>query len=133
VRERERGTIEQLIVTPIRAWELLVGKLVPYVVIGFGDALEVLVLGTLWFHVPVRGNIGLLLGLALATKTLLDLEHHQFTEMSYGLRWRGACNECWSLTLVYQQFPDERQVSFLITLRGVSGSESKGVKELFLQ
>jgi hypothetical protein len=71
--------------------------------------------------------------LALATKTLLDLEHHQFTEMSYGLRWRGACNECWSLTLVYQQFPGERQVSFLITLRGVSGSESKGVKELFLQ
>ena len=64
VRERERGTIEQLIVTPIRAWELLVGKLVPYVVIGFGDALEVLVLGTLWFHVPVRGSIGLLLGLA---------------------------------------------------------------------
>jgi ABC-2 type transport system permease protein len=64
VRERERGTIEQLIVTPIRSWELLVGKLVPYVVIAFGDALEVLVIGTLWFHVPVRGNIGLLLGLA---------------------------------------------------------------------
>ncbi len=64
VRERERGTIEQLIVTPIRPWELLVGKLVPYVVIAFGDALEVLVIGTLWFHVPIRGNIGLLLGLA---------------------------------------------------------------------
>jgi ABC-2 type transport system permease protein len=64
VRERERGTIEQLIVTPIRSWELLVGKLVPYIVIAFGDALEVLILGTLWFHVPVRGNIGLLLGLA---------------------------------------------------------------------
>jgi ABC-2 type transport system permease protein len=64
VRERERGTIEQLIVTPIRPWELLVGKLMPYVVIAFGDALEVLVLGTLWFHVPVRGSIGLLLGLA---------------------------------------------------------------------
>ena len=64
VRERERGTMEQLIVTPIRSWELLVGKLVPYVVIAFGDALEVLVIGTLWFHVPVRGNIGVLLGLA---------------------------------------------------------------------
>ncbi len=64
VRERERGTIEQLIVTPIRSWELIVGKLVPYVVIAFGDALEVLVLGTLWFHVPVRGSIGLLLALA---------------------------------------------------------------------
>jgi ABC-2 type transport system permease protein len=64
VRERERGTIEQLIVTPVRSWELIVGKLVPYVVIAFGDALEVLIIGTLWFHVPIRGNIGLLLGLA---------------------------------------------------------------------
>jgi len=64
VRERERGTMEQLIVTPIRSWELLVGKLVPYVVIAFGDALEVLAIGTLWFHVPIRGDIGLLLGLA---------------------------------------------------------------------
>src|SRR5512143_1305812 len=62
VRERERGTMEQLIVTPIRPWELLVGKLAPYVVIAFGDALEILVLGILWFHVPMRGNIGLLLG-----------------------------------------------------------------------
>ncbi len=64
VRERERGTIEQLIVTPIRPWELIVGKLLPYVVIAFGDALEVLIIGTLWFHVPIRGNIILLLGLA---------------------------------------------------------------------
>ena len=62
VRERERGTMEQLIVTPIRPWELLVGKLVPYVVIAFGDALEVLVIGILWFHLPMRGSLGLLLG-----------------------------------------------------------------------
>jgi ABC-2 type transport system permease protein len=62
VRERERGTMEQLIVTPIRPWELLVGKLAPYVVIAFGDALEILVIGILWFHVPMRGSIGLLLG-----------------------------------------------------------------------
>ena len=79
------------------------------------------------------GQISLPWRLALATKTLWDLEHRQFTEMSYGLRWRGACNECWAITLVYQQFPEKRQVSFLITLRGVSGSESKGVKGLFLQ
>jgi len=61
VRERERGTMEQLIVTPIRPWELLVGKLAPYVVIAFGDALEILVIGIVWFHVPMRGSIGLLL------------------------------------------------------------------------
>ena len=64
VRERENGTIEQLIVTPVRSWELIVGKLFPYTLIAFFDVLEILVLGTLWFHVPIRGSIGLLLALA---------------------------------------------------------------------
>lgn len=64
VRERERGTIEQLIVTPVRPWELVVGKLVPYVLIAFFDTLEILVIGTLWFDVPVRGSLGLLLALS---------------------------------------------------------------------
>jgi ABC-2 type transport system permease protein len=64
VREYENGTIEQLIVTPVRSWELMVGKLFPYTFIAFADVLEILVLGTLWFHVPIRGSIGLLLGLA---------------------------------------------------------------------
>ncbi len=64
VRERERGTIEQLIVTPIRSWELIVGKIVPYVLIAFIDTLEILVVGTLWFGVPIRGSLGLLLALS---------------------------------------------------------------------
>lgn len=62
VRERERGTIEQLIVTPIRPWELVVGKLLPYALLGFLNTLEVLALGNLWFGMPVRGNLGLILG-----------------------------------------------------------------------
>jgi len=61
VRERERGTIEQLIITPIRSWELVVGKLTPYVFLAFFDMLEVLVVGTLAFHVPMNGNLELLL------------------------------------------------------------------------
>jgi ABC-2 type transport system permease protein len=61
VRERERGTIEQLIVTPIRSWELIVGKIAPYVLIALFNTLEVLAVGTLWFGVPVRGSLGLLL------------------------------------------------------------------------
>jgi ABC-2 type transport system permease protein len=64
VREYENGTIEQLIVTPVRSWELMVGKLLPYTLIAFADVLEILILGTLWFGVPIRGSIGLLLGLA---------------------------------------------------------------------
>ena len=64
VRERERGTIEQLIVTPIRAWELVVGKLTPYVIIAFIDTLEILVAGVLIFGVPINGSVPLLLALA---------------------------------------------------------------------
>jgi ABC-2 type transport system permease protein len=61
VRERERGTIEQLIVTPIRPWELIVGKLMPYVVLAFVMMLEVLAIGHWWFGVPIRGSLSLIL------------------------------------------------------------------------
>jgi len=61
VREREQGTIEQLIVTPIRSHELILAKIIPYALIGFFDTIEILVIGTLWFHVPIRGSLGLML------------------------------------------------------------------------
>jgi ABC-2 type transport system permease protein len=60
VRERERGTIEQLIVTPIRSWELILGKILPYVILAFIDVLEVLIIGRYWFKVPIRGDLGLI-------------------------------------------------------------------------
>ena len=61
VRERERGTIEQLIVTPIRPWELIVGKLLPYVILTLFAALEVIAVGHWWFGVPVRGSLSLII------------------------------------------------------------------------
>ena len=64
VRERERGTIEQLIVTPIRPWELVVGKVLPYVILAFLNTLEVLLIGALWFEVPIRGDLGLILAVS---------------------------------------------------------------------
>lgn len=64
VRERERGTIEQLIVTPLRSWELVVGKLLPYVLLAFLNTLEVLALGAWWFKVPIRSDLGLILALS---------------------------------------------------------------------
>ncbi len=64
VRERERGTIEQLIVTPIRSWELIVGKLLPYVILGLLNTVEVLVVGAWWFVVPIRGDIFLIMGVS---------------------------------------------------------------------
>jgi len=57
VRERERGTIEQLIVTPIRSWELVLGKILPYTFLALFDTLEVLLVGHWWFGVPIRGSL----------------------------------------------------------------------------
>ena len=68
VRERERGTIEQLIVPPIRSWELMVGKIAPYVILASVEVLEALIIGHWWFKVPVIGNLGLI---ALSSGLLL--------------------------------------------------------------
>jgi ABC-2 type transport system permease protein len=57
VRERERGTIEQLIVTPIRSWELVLGKILPYTILGLFDTITVIAVGNWWFSVPVRGSL----------------------------------------------------------------------------
>ncbi|HAG08507.1 MAG TPA: ABC transporter permease [Desulfotomaculum sp.] len=65
VRERERGTLEQLMVTPVKGPELMIGKLIPYVIIAFVDMGLALSIATLWFKVPVAGSIFLLLGLTL--------------------------------------------------------------------
>lgn len=64
VRERERGTIEQLIVTPIRPWELIVGKILPFAFVSLLITIEVLVIGTFWFEVPIRGSLPLLLAIS---------------------------------------------------------------------
>lgn len=64
VRERERGTIEQLIVTPIRPFELIIGKILPYALVALGIMIEVLLIGTFWFQVPIKGNIVLLMSIA---------------------------------------------------------------------
>ncbi len=63
VRERERGTIEQLIVTPIRNWELVLAKIIPYIIVSFADTILILVVGTFLFGVPIRGSLLLLFAL----------------------------------------------------------------------
>ena len=61
VREREVGTLEQLNVTPLGRWELILGKLLPYSVIGFMDVLLVVAVAVFWFEIPLRGSVALLL------------------------------------------------------------------------
>jgi ABC-2 type transport system permease protein len=64
VRERERGTIEQLIVTPIRSYELVLGKILPYVILAILNTLEVIAIGHWWFHVPIRSSLTLILAIS---------------------------------------------------------------------
>ncbi|MGI6685473.1 MAG: ABC transporter permease [Bacillota bacterium] len=65
VRERERGTLEQLIITPIRPAELIMGKLVPYIFIGLFDVLLVIALAVFLFSVPIKGSFLLLMVLSV--------------------------------------------------------------------
>jgi len=60
VREREIGTLEQVMVTPIRRWEFILGKTIPFFLIGCFDAAIISLVGTLWFGVPFRGSLGVL-------------------------------------------------------------------------
>jgi ABC-2 type transport system permease protein len=60
VRERERGTLEQLIVTPMKTWELMLGKIIPYIFVGYVQATVALLVGIVVFDLPVRGSLGLL-------------------------------------------------------------------------
>lgn len=65
VREKELGTLEQLNVTPLRRWELVVGKLLPYALIGVIDIFLVVGVARLWFQVPLLGSFWLLFGLTM--------------------------------------------------------------------
>ena len=97
VRERERGTIEQLIVTPIRSWELVLGKLLPYVILAFVETFEIIIIGHYWFGVPVRGSLLLIiftsglflmssLGIGLFASTIANTQQEaMLTVMMYNL------------------------------------------------
>lgn len=74
VREKEIGTMEQIMVTPITPREFILGKTLPFALIGFADVVLVTAIGVLWFEVPIRGNLVLLFaGTALYLLTTLGL------------------------------------------------------------
>lgn len=65
VKEKEQGTMEMLIATPLRGWELLLGKLPPYIAAGLLNVVLATVIGVFWFGVPFAGNFPLYLVLSL--------------------------------------------------------------------
>ena len=64
VREKEMGTIEQLEITPLSSFELIIGKVIPFIIIGYFDISLVTIIGTTWFSIPIHGSILLLYLLA---------------------------------------------------------------------
>lgn len=72
VREKEIGTMEQIIVTPITPIEFILGKTIPFALIGFADVILITLIGVFWFDVPIRGNL-LLLFIATALYIMTTL------------------------------------------------------------
>lgn len=72
VREKEIGTMEQIIVTPIRRWEFILGKTLPFALIGYLNVTMVTTLAVFWFDIPIRGSL-LLLGVATGVYLLSSL------------------------------------------------------------
>lgn len=91
VREKERGNIEQLLVTPIKPHELMIGKLIPYICIGLMIAVTIILAARFMFHIPIRGNpmtllaltflfLMVCLGIGLLASTVAD-NQQQATQM----------------------------------------------------
>jgi len=72
VKEKESGTLEQLLVTPISSYQIVLGKIVPYIIIGLFELTAVLISAVLWFRIPFRGNFLtiLIFGLIYMTSSL---------------------------------------------------------------
>jgi len=94
VREKEMGTLEQIIVSPIRPWQLVLGKLFPFACVGFLDALLVTAVAVGLFRVPLRGSLALLvlltlpfllctLGLGLFVSTLVRTQQQAMMSAVY--------------------------------------------------
>lgn len=96
VRERERGNLELLIATPIQSFELMIGKILPYVLIGYLQVSLILALGAFLFEVPIRGSLAdfylsvgvfivsvLTLGLVISTFAMSQFQAFQLTFMSF--------------------------------------------------
>jgi len=72
VKERETGTLEQLLVTPLKPWQIIAGKTIPFAMLGIAEMALATTVGVLWFNIPIVGNVALLalLGLTFILATL---------------------------------------------------------------
>src|ERR1700689_1030628 len=134
VREREIGTLEQLMVTPITSTELIIGKTLPFMQVGLANVIVVGILGSWWFEVPFRGDIFLLLlgtmlflssalGVGLLISTVCETQQQSFAisffYISPAIMLSGFGYPITSMPIGLQYFTNlDPRRSFLIVLRG---------------
>jgi ABC-2 type transport system permease protein len=135
VREREIGTLEQIMVTPIRRWEFILGKTLPFFLIGCFDATMISLIGTLWFGVPLRGKVAVLalglmtymlaaLGLGLFLSTLSATQQQamiaSFFFIMPMITLSGFGNPISSMPPFFQKLSHVNPVTYaMVVLRGV--------------
>jgi ABC-2 type transport system permease protein len=135
VREREIGTLEQIMVTPIRRWEFILGKTLPFFLIGCFDATMISLIGTLWFGVPLRGKVAVLalglmtymlaaLGLGLLLSTLSATQQQAMVASFFFIMpmitLSGFGNPISSMPLFFQKLTQINPVTYvMVVLRGV--------------
>jgi ABC-2 type transport system permease protein len=135
VREREIGTLEQIMVTPIRQAEFILGKTIPFFLIGLFDAALITAVGTFWFHVPLRGSLLVLgcgtvlylfcvLGIGLLISTLSETQQQAMVSAFFFLMpaiiFSGFASPISSMPTVPQwiTFADPLRY-YIVILRGV--------------
>src|SRR3984957_15099093 len=134
VREREIGTLEQLMVTPISPTELIVGKTLPFLIVGLANVVFVGILGSYWFEVPFRGDIFVLLlgttlflssalGVGLLISTLCQTQQQAFAisffYISPAIMLSGFGYPITSMPTAVQYFTNLDPLRFyLVVLRG---------------
>ena len=135
VREREIGTLEQVMVTPIRRWEFILGKTLPFFLIGCFDATMISLFGTLWFGVPFRGSIAVLalglmaymlaaLGLGLLLSTISTTQQQAMVASFFFIMpmitLSGFGNPISSMPLFFQKLSYINPMTHvMVVLRGV--------------
>ena len=90
-REREKGTLEALIVSPIRRWELLLGKIVPNLLTAYGQMTMALLVAHFIFDVPIRGSLPLLYAVAAVHGRHAWPRHPGVGRLAYGAAGHAAC------------------------------------------
>ena len=135
VREREIGTLEQIMVTPIRQAEFILGKTIPFFLIGLLDAALITAVGTFWFHVPLRGSLVVLtcgtvlyllcvLGIGLLISTLSETQQQAMVSAFFFLMpaiiFSGFASPISSMPVALQwiTYADPLRY-FIVILRGV--------------